>query len=222
MTAPDEILKVTDQITGVMFHYNCENADFRNFSALLDTIASVYSDVLHAMDWVSLGGGLYFTLDGYPLEPFSAKLREFGEHFGVQVYLEPGETAITGSGFLVTRVLDVVHNEVDIAIVDSSTEAHMLDLLIYRCEAELKSIGDCRYVLAGRSCLAGDVFGTFSFERPLTVGDIIRIPQAAGYTMVKKNWFNGLKMPSIVVKRIDGSYDVVRTFDYEEYKHSLS
>lgn len=218
----DEILEAAHHISGVMFHYNCENEDFRNFSTLLDTISSVYSDILLKMDWVSLGGGLYFTLDDYPLAPFCDKLKEFSEHFGIQVYLEPGETAITGTGYLVTKVLDVVHNEIDIAIVDSSIEAHMLDLLVYRCDAGIENSGEHRYMVAGRSCLAGDVFGTFNFGRPLAVGDIIRIPEAAGYTMVKKNWFNGLQMPSIVVRRLNGSYDVVKTFDYDDFKNSLS
>ncbi len=222
VTSHDEILEATHLISGVMFHYNCENDDFANFATLLDTIGSVYSEILFKMDWVSLGGGLFFTLKDYPLTPFCNKLKDFSERFGVQVYLEPGETAITGAGYLVTKVLDVVHNEIDIAIVDSSIEAHMLDLLVYRCDAEIENSGDHRYTVAGRSCLAGDVFGTFCFSRPLAVGDIIRIPEAAGYTMVKKNWFNGLQMPSIVVRRLDGSYDVVKTFRYDDFKNSLS
>ncbi len=184
--AHDEILEAAHLINGMMFHYNCENEDFNNFSTLLDNISSAYSDLLFEMDWVSLGGGIYFTLDDYPLKQFCRKLQEFSNRFGLQVYLEPGETAITDAGYLVTKVLDVVHNEIDIAIVDSSIEAHMLDLLVYRCEAEIKSKGKYKYMLAGKSCLAGDVFGTFNFKRPLEVGDIIRIPKAAGYTMVKK------------------------------------
>ncbi len=128
------------------------------------------------MDWVSLGGGIYFTLDDYPLKKFCGKLKDFSEHFGVQVYLEPGETAITDSGYLVTKVLDIVHNEIDIAVIDSSVEAHMPDLLIYRCDAGIESKGENRFMIAGNSCLAGDIFGTFCFERRLKVGDIIRIP----------------------------------------------
>ena len=68
-------------------------------------------------------------------------MKEFSERFGVQVYLEPGEAAITGCAELVTTVLDVVHNEVDIAIVDASTEAHMLDHLIYRTSPRIDGPG---------------------------------------------------------------------------------
>ncbi len=216
-------LEVSALINGVMFHYNCENEDFDNFSALLDNISDAYSDLLFQLDWVSLGGGIYFTLDDYPLEKFSEKLKAFSEYFNIQVYLEPGETAITDSACLVTTVLDVVHNELDIAIVDSSIEAHMLDLLIYREPAEIKdaSQGKHHYMIAGKSCLAGDIFGDFYFDHPLKAGDRVHIADAAGYTMVKMNWFNGLKMPSIIVKRLDGRYDVIKSFGYQDFKKNL-
>jgi len=220
----DEIKEVINLINGVMFHFNCENEDFENLSKNLDYIAENYDFVLSKVDWVSLGGGIYFTKKGYPLKEFAKKLLWFSKKFKVQVYLEPGETVITESGQLVCRVVDIVHNEIDIAIVDASTEAHMLDLLIYRTPAKIKSYpeGKYRYMVAGRSCLAGDVFGVYNFNKKLKVGDIIKIQDAAGYTIVKKNWFNGLQMPSIVVKRLNGQIEVVREFSYEDYLYSLS
>jgi carboxynorspermidine decarboxylase len=211
-------------ISGVMFHFNCENDNFGHFSYSLDTIGRVYGTLLEKLEWVSLGGGLYFTKDGYPLDHFCKKLKEFAGRFGVQVYLEPGESAITRSAELVTSVVDIVHNEADIAIVDASTEAHMLDLLIYRTPAKMDIAGRGRfpYQVAGRSCLAGDVFGTYRFPHRLRHGSIVRIADAAGYSMVKKNWFNGLPMPSIVVKKLDGSLRAVRKFDYTDFKNNLS
>jgi len=207
-----------------MFHYNCENEDFDNFSTLLDTLGEAYGALLRQLDWVSLGGGIAFTLEDYPLGAFCEKLKTFAERFGLQVYLEPGEAVITGAGSLVTRVLDLVSNEADIAIVDSSVEAHMLDLLIYRENAEIEGAGEgrYRYTIAGKSCLAGDLFGTACFNKPLRVGDTIRVADAAGYTMVKKNWFNGVRMPAIAIKRLDGSIEQVKRFDYQDYKSSLS
>lgn len=223
VTDYQSVLEVAGLINGVMFHYNCENEDFDNFSVLLDRISDTYRDLLFQLDWVSLGGGIYFTLDGYPLEKFSNKLKAFSEYFDIQVYLEPGEAAITDSTCLVTTVLDIVQNEMDIAIVDSSIEAHMLDLLTYREPAEIKgaSHGKYHYMIAGKSCLAGDIFGDFHFDLPLKVGDKIHIADAGGYTMVKMNWFNGLKMPSIIVKRLNGCYDVVKTFGYQNFKNNL-
>jgi len=229
----DSVLEAVHLINGVMFHYNCENADYEDFARMLDHISDTYQDLLIQLDWVSLGGGIYFTWDSYPLEKFAQKLESFSKRFAIQVYLEPGEAAITFSADLVTTVLDIVHNEVDIAIVDSSTEAHMLDLLIYREEAEIKGAfkeikqdkeiqqDKHRYMVAGKTCLAGDVFGDYYFDTPLNIGDQLHIVDAAGYSMVKMNWFNGLKMPSIVIKRLNGKYETVKTFVYDDFKYSL-
>ena len=142
----------------------------------------------------------------------------------MQVYLEPGETAITGAAELVATVLDVVRNEADIAVVDASTEAHMLYLLIYRLPARLVAPGPGRFAvtIAGRSCLAGDVFGSYRLARRLRPGDTVRFGDAAGYTMVKKNWFNGLPMPAIRVRRLNGKIETVREFGYKDFVASLS
>lgn len=212
-------------VEGLMFHFNCENGDFPAFSALLDRIEREYAPALAAAQWVSLGGGIAFTNDGYPLDALADRLRAFARRFNAQVYLEPGEAVVTRTTELVTTVVDIVRNNADIAIVDASTEAHMLDLLIYREPA--KGIagavgGPHRYRVAGRTCLAGDVFGDFAFPRPLRVGRRLRIQDAGGYTMVKKNWFNGVAMPAIAVRRLDGAIDVVRRFDYTDFRRSLS
>ncbi len=219
-----ELDTVSDLISGVMFHFNCENDDIENIAAAIDQIGIKYASLLKKMEWVSLGGGIYFTKDGYPLERFCRVLKNFSERYGVQVYLEPGEAAITCSTELVTTVLDVVHNEVAIAIVDASVEAHMLDHLIYRTSPRISSpsSGTNQIIIAGRSCLAGDLFGNYELETALKIGDEVRIADAAGYTMVKKNWFNGLAMPSIAVRRLDGSVELVRSFDYKDYIGNLS
>ncbi|MDR2351100.1 MAG: carboxynorspermidine decarboxylase [Endomicrobium sp.] len=223
VTSIKDVMSVLDKLSGVMFHYNCENDDFETFSTMLEKIASKYEKILHKVKWVSLGGGLYFTKDGYPLGKFCKKLKSFSEQYSVQVYLEPGEAAITKSCELVTTVLDIVKNEKDIAIVDSSIEAHMLDLLIYRTHAKVNlDLGEYRYIIAGCSCLAGDVFGEYKLKSRLKVGSIIRFADAAGYTMVKKNWFNGIKMPSIVAKRLNGKVEIVKQFLYNDFVSDLS
>ena len=223
-TDSKEIDEVSSLLSGVMFHCNCENDNFEEFSRLLDHIAEQYGPLLKTLKWVSLGGGISFTQDDYPLDAFCGKLADFAKAFGVQVYLEPGEAAITRSGYLVTQVLDVVHNHMDIAIVDAAVETHMLDLLIYRTDAKIEAAPQMghRYMVAGRTCLAGDVFGTYHFAEKLEVGSLIPFADAAGYTMVKKNWFNGVPMPSIVVRRLDGGVEVVKTFSYQDYLTSLS
>jgi len=223
-TNPNDLEDAVAWISGVMFHCNCENADFQKFSAILDHIGRNFGPLLKKLKWVSLGGGIFFTKEGYPLDAFCEKLKAFASAYEVQVYLEPGEAAITKSAYLVTSVLDIVHNDMDIAIVDAAVETHMLDLLIYRTDAKIehaKKDGH-PYMVAGKTCLAGDIFGTYHFANKVKVGDFIPFADAAGYTMVKKNWFNGVAMPSIVVRRVDGRVDVVKTFTYDDYRASLS
>jgi carboxynorspermidine decarboxylase len=218
-----ELESVVHLISGVMFHFNCENDNYKNFSDNIDHLTKSYGHILNKLDWISLGGGVYFTKPGYPFDKFCDKLKQFSNKFNIQVYMEPGETAITRSAELVTKVVDVVHNEIDIAIVDASTEAHMLDLLIYRCDAKIDTAVTTghRYMIAGRSCLAGDVFGTYNFKSRLKPGSIIKISDAAGYSMVKKNWFNGLQMPAIAVKRLNGKTVLARKFDYTDFVNNL-
>jgi carboxynorspermidine decarboxylase len=219
-----DLQSAANLISGLMFHFNCENDDIENIAAAIEQIAFKYATVLKKMQWVSFGGGIYFTKDDYPLERFCLILKHFSEKFGVQVYLEPGEAVISGSAELVTTVLDVVHNEIDIAIVDASIEAHMLDHLIYNTNPKISfpALGTQPVMITGRTCLAGDLFGSYELEAPLKIGDEVRFADAAGYTMVKKNWFNGVAMPSIVVKRLNGTVELVRSFDYKDYLGNLS
>ncbi len=214
---------VMDMISGFMIHNNCENGDFDLFDKMLGQIEEKFSPLLKKADWVSLGGGIHFTGDNYPLTKFAERLKRFSGEFGVQVYLEPGEASITRSTTLEVTVLDKLYNGKDLVVVDSSIEAHMLDLLIYRESAKVHpNQGPHRYMVCGKSCLAGDIFGEFDFENELNVGDRISIQDTAGYTMVKKNWFNGVKMPAIAIRELDGSIRTVREFSYADYEQSLS
>lgn len=246
------IAAVLGDITGLMIHNNCENDSFEAFSESLADIEARFGDILQQLEWVSLGGGIHFIAPDYPLEKLAERLKAFSEKYGVQVYLEPGEASIHGAGTLVTTVLDTMHNEKNLAVVDSSIEAHMLDLLIYRESAPIvaingqpvtiaplntalnKDVADSdsealvkkssaeNTIIYGRSCLAGDIFGEYSLPTTLQVGDTVTFGNAAGYTMVKKNWFNGVNMPAIVIRRLDGKVYIQREFDYQEYKASLS
>lgn len=215
------IERVMDRISGFMIHYNCENADFDLFDRQLTRIEDEFGALLGRLKWVSLGGGIHFTGEGYPIDKLAARLRAFADRHGVQVYLEPGEAAITNTATLEVTVLDVLNNGKDLAVVDASVEAHMLDLLIYRQSGKMETEGEYPFMICGKSCLAGDIFGEFNFPTPVKVGDRLSIADAAGYTMVKKNWFNGVKMPGIVVRELDGSLTVKREFGYADFEGSL-
>ncbi len=220
---PALVASVADKISGLMFHNNCENDDFARFDEMLTLIEDRFGATIKKMDWISLGGGIHFTGEGYPLAKLAARLKKLSADYGVQVYLEPGEAAITGAATLELTVLDTMYNGKNLAIVDSSIEAHMLDLLIYRENAKVTpNTGDQEWMICGKSCLAGDIFGEFRFDAPLKAGDRVSFQDAAGYTMVKKNWFNGVKMPSIAIRELDGTIHMVRDFDYDDFAAALS
>ena len=223
---PDKaaIERIADRISGLMFHVNCENASLPDLSRILGHIGREYGPLLRKMEWVSLGGGIAFTDEGYPLDDFCDRLSTFAGEHGVQLYLEPGDASVTLAGYLVTQVQDILEHDGSIAIINAAVETHMLDNLIYREDATivLPKGGSSRYTVAGNTCLAGDVWGTYDFPDKLAVGDFVIFDNAARYTMVKMNWFNGVQMPSIVVRRLDGRIELVREFAYDDFRSSLS
>lgn len=235
----ESIMAIADQITGVMIHNNCENTDFEAFSQSLTDIENRFGELFHRLEWISFGGGIHYIDQNYPLDKFINRLKNFSETYGVQIYLEPGEASVHQGAVLVTSVLDVMYNNKPLAVVDASIEAHMLDLLIYRQSSPLAYVNETTYDITGadfdgtsadetsvriygKSCLAGDIFGDYTLNEPLKIGDKVAFGNAAAYTMVKKNWFNGVDMPSIVIIRQDGEIMIQRQFDYEDYKASLS
>ena len=215
---------VLASLQGAMFHFNCENRDYPAFRDSLARISQAFGPVLHALDWVSLGGGVLFTADGYPVDDLADLLADFADRHHIQVYLEPGEAVITRTTDLVVTVLDIVHNEMSTAIVDSATEAHRLDTLIFNEPATIREAspqGTHAYIIGASSCLAGDTFCTATFDHPLDVGDRLHVMDSAGYTMVKLNWFNGLRMPAVYFERVDGTMQQLNSFDYTDFRRSL-
>ncbi len=217
-------LSVLDKVDGFMFHMNCENKDVDSFITILEHISNTFAAYLDKLDWLSLGGGIFFTYPGYPIEKLASALKVFSKKHQIQLYLEPGEAIITRTTDLVVSVIDIVENDKKTAIVDSATEAHRLDTLIYDEPAsvlEASADGPYPYVIGSCSCLAGDQFCETQFDQPLQIGQTLHLMDSAGYTMVKLNWFNGLKMPSIYYQRTTGDIELLNQFDYQDFKNTL-
>lgn len=218
--------ELVDRLDGAMFHFNCENTDADQFLSSLDQISAEFGELLlDRIGWVSLGGGVLFTAQGYPLDQLADGLRAFADRHSVQVYLEPGEAVITKTTDLVVTILDIIDNEIPTAIVDSATETHKLDTLVFDEPASIREAspdGGYEYVIGASSCLAGDIFCRARFAQPLRVGDQLHVLDCGGYTMVKANWFNGLRMPSTWLERENGTLEPLNEFDYGDFKRSLS
>lgn len=214
--------ELIDGIEGLHFHALCEQ-DADALAAVLKSFEEKFGHLIPKMKWVNFGGGHHITRKDYDVEGLIRLIREFKSRYDVDVYLEPGEAVGWQTGVLVATVLDIVHNEIDIAILDTSAEAHMPDTIIMPYRAEVRGAGVAgekahTYRLAGNTCLAGDIMGDYSFDKPLDVGDKIIFEDQIHYTIVKNTTFNGIKLPDLAILRRDGSVEVVRAFGYEEYK----
>jgi carboxynorspermidine decarboxylase len=214
-------------ITGLHFHTLCElNSD--SLERTLAVVEQQFGEILPSMDWVNFGGGHHITRADYDVDRLCGLITAFQKRYGVEIFLEPGEAVALHTGFLVSSVLDVTHNALDIAILDTSASAHMPDVLEMPYRPEILDSGKPKekphtYRLAGPTCLAGDVIGDYSFDHPLSVGDKLVFTDMAHYTMVKNTMFNGINLPDIVLYDPDKrEFHVQRRFTYEDYRGRLS
>lgn len=213
-------------IEGLHVHNLCECDSF----ALERTLAAVeqkFGHLLYQMKWLNLGGGHLMTRAGYDVEHLIQQLKRLREQYDIEVILEPGSAVAWQTGPLVAEVVDIVENAGQIAILDISATGHMPDVLEmpYRpavTGAALPHELPYTYKLGGNSCLAGDVIGEYSFAEPLQPGSRIIFEDMMHYTMVKSTFFNGVEHPSIGILREDGHFDLVRRFDYQDFRARLS
>ena len=214
-------------VDGLHFHTLCEqNADA--LETTLQAVEAKFGHYLHQMKWLNMGGGHHITRADYDVEKLISLIRHVKETYHLEVYLEPGEAVALNAGLLKTTVLDKVENGgITTLILDASAACHMPDVLEMPYRPPLKDSGQpgektYTYRLSSYTCLAGDIIGDYSFNRELDEGDVLYFEDMAIYSMVKNNTFNGIPLPDLVVKKADGSCELVKRFDYDDFKGRLS
>jgi len=214
-------------IDGLHFHTLCEQL-FEPLARTAKVFEEKFGQFLPGMKWLNLGGGHHITREGYDTDGLMELVKYFRGKYGVEVYLEPGEAVVIGTGVLVGEVLDVVHNQVDTAILDVSATCHMPDCLEMPYRPVITGGGEPgekahTYRIGGPSCLAGDVLGDWSFDEPLGPGDRLCFEDMAHYTMVKTTTFNGIQHPHLCTFEPEtGELQVVRSFGYTDFRSRLS
>jgi carboxynorspermidine decarboxylase len=222
----DEFPRHRDIVDGLHFHAMCEqNSDV--LERILASFEKLYGPYIKGLKWVNFGGGHHITRDDYDIERLVRLINNFKKRYGVQVYLEPGEASVLNAGVLIASVLDIVKNEMEIAIIDASAEAHMPDVLLMPYRPNIMKSGEpneklCTYRIAGPSCLAGDVAGNYSFDQPLRRGDRLVFTDMALYSIVKNTTFNGIALPDIAVVKGAGTVETVKRFGYKYYRDRQS
>ncbi len=215
-----------EAIEGFHFHALCEQ-DASALEGVLQAFEEKFGRWLPRLKWVNFGGGHHITREDYNRERLILILNNFkSRHPHLEVYLEPGEAVGWETGPLIATVLDIVNNGMEIAILDTSAEAHMPDTIIMPYKAKVRGAGEPgekphTYRLAGNTCLAGDIMGDYSFDEPLKIGDKILFEDQMHYTMVKATTFNGIPLPAIATLHKNDNLTIDRRFGYEDFKRRL-
>ncbi|TKX34716.1 carboxynorspermidine decarboxylase [Campylobacter taeniopygiae] len=219
-------------IEGLHFHALCEESA-QALEQVLKVFENNFSSWIKKMKWVNFGGGHHITKKGYDIQKLIDLCKKFSDKYGVQVYLEPGEAVGWQTGVLVSSVVDLVENEKKIAILDTSSEAHMPDTIIMPYTSEVQDArilstregenisslekDETAYLLTGNTCLAGDVMGEYAFKKELKRGDKVVFLDQIHYSIVKNTTFNGIRLPNLMFLDKNKNLKTIREFTYEDY-----
>lgn len=222
-------------IDGFHCHCHCESSA----EALEHTLVHLeekFGRWFSQIKWLNLGGGHLMTRADYDVPHLIYILQSLRKHYPhLHVILEPGSAFAWQTGPLVSEVVDIVENHgIRTAILNVSFTCHMPDCLEMPYQPAVRgaetlpfdavkdaSPSDNVYRLGGNSCLSGDYMGSWKFPEPLRVGQEIIFEDMIHYTTVKTCMFNGISHPSIVFERQDGSREVLRKYDYEDYRNRM-
>ncbi len=214
-------------IAGFHIHALCQNNE-DSLGRLMASTAEKFHEylMLDHIKWVNFGGGHMISRSGYNIDELCDHISHFQQRYNIQVILEPGEAVVYEAGFLVSEVLDIVENNMNIAILDTSATAHMPDVIEMPYRPDVIAAGkpdqySYTYRLGGITCLSGDIIGEYSFAEPLKVGQKCVFTDMAQYTMVKNTHFNGIQLPYIYIKTIDGELILKKSFTYTDFKQKL-
>lgn len=219
---PEEL----EGIDGLHFHTMCEqNSD--TLERTIKVVEEKFGKYIKQMKWLNLGGGHHVTRPDYDIETLVRCINYLKDKYSVDIYLEPGEAIALNTGYLVATVLDIVDNDMKIAILDTSAACHMPDVLEMPYRPNVVDAGKpdefaYTYRLGGHTCLAGDIIGDYSFKQPLKPGDKLVFCDMAHYTMVKNNTFNGVNLPAIALYTEAEGIKVIKEFGYEDFRTRLS
>ncbi|NEO72323.1 carboxynorspermidine decarboxylase [Moorena sp. SIO3H5] len=222
--------QLPEGIEGLHCHNLCES-NSQALARTLEQIEMLFGHHLPHIKWLNLGGGHLITSKSYDIEHLIQVITSFKARYPhLDIYMEPGSAVAWETGLLRATVLDLIETSGPmIAMLDVSFTAHMPDCLEMPYKPRIRGARDPKekeptYRMGGLTCLAGDFMGMgdYYFETPLQIGDTILFEDMIHYTMVKTSMFNGVKHPGIGIIHPDGSFNLVREFDYEDYKNRLS
>ncbi|MFN8238693.1 MAG: carboxynorspermidine decarboxylase [Chitinophagales bacterium] len=214
-------------IEGIHFHALCENTS-HTLERVLESFVRLYHPLIQQAKWINMGGGHYITRKDYEPQHLIQLMKSFKAQYPniEEIILEPGSAVGWQTGVLVSTVLDIVPNGAfPTAMLNVSFTCHMPDTLEMPYKPAIQGQVEkspFEYNMGGMSCLAGDYVGTYCFEQELKVGDKIVFEDMIHYTMVKTTTFNGINLPNIGIWKTDDTFELIRSYGYDDYKKRLS
>ncbi|MBL1262312.1 carboxynorspermidine decarboxylase [Candidatus Methylomicrobium oryzae] len=207
-------------IAGLHLHNSFSATGYTTLTETLQKIEDCLGDRLEQLEWINLGGGyLYGGIADQ--RPFIDAVRRLRSRYGVSAYIEPGKAVVGNAGHLIATVLDVFESDgKTVAVLDTSVNHHP-EVFEYQRRPDLAEAapnGGYPAILAGCTCLAGDLFGEYRFAAPLAIGDKVVFKHVGAYSLIKANRFNGCNLPDIYIAGNDG-LECVKQFSYEEFRN---
>jgi carboxynorspermidine decarboxylase len=206
-------------ISGLLFHTNAESTDFNDLLETVKHIEIFLPNILKKISWINLGGGYLFE-ECENTEVLTEAISLLKSKYELEIFFEPGKGIIGDAGYLVSSVIDLFKSDNrNVAILDTTVN-HMPEVFEYQYQPDIDGEscnGKYKYILAGSSCLAGDIFGEYKFDQPLTIGSKVVFKSMGAYTLVKANMFNGINLPSIYAYTLEGKIVLKRKFGYNDF-----
>ncbi len=206
-------------LQGILFHSNCDSTDFSELLSTVRRVCAQAAPVLSGLEWVNLGGGYLFE-EASNYGDLIKAVDLLKSKADVEVFFEPGSALVRSAGYIVSTVLDVFPSgEANIAVLDTTVN-HMPEVFEYGFQPDV--VGDCddgphEYLLAGATCLAGDIFGSYGFDHSLQVGDKVLFNNAGSYTLTKAHVFNGVGLPSVYSLTAQGELVLKSRYTFDQY-----
>ena len=208
-----------DQIKGLHIHNVFSASDFTPLITTVKKLRSYFGKSLARLDWLNLGGGYLFN-QIKDHRPFIDLVSTLKNDFDLEVYIEPGKALVSHAGHLAATVIDsFISGGKTIAILDTSVN-HNPEVFEYQRQPELHehdTKGHYYAILGGCTCLAGDVFGEYRFNKPLTIGDKVVFKNVGAYSLIKANRFNGYNLPDIYVYQ-NRQIKKIKYYTYQDYR----
>ena len=211
--------KELKNISGLHFHNNCEGIELNSLLNVVNKIILELGDWLKDLKYINIGGGYFFHLIS-DVQPFIDSVSVLKE-LGLKVSTEPGGTVTKTAGKLHSKVTDVFKSgDINVAILNASVN-HLPEVYEFQYSPDIDEQienGKYRYLIAGPTCLAGDLFGYYEFDSPLEIDSPITFDKVGAYSMVKSHTFNGVNIPSIYSITEKDELILRKEFDYTNYK----